>query len=176
MSNFPFIPIIVFKFSLIFFKRPFDGFFYKCLAFFFLILTFTDCASSSVYTSSPPSFTWPVKTKKVTQKFKTFKKHEGIDLSGSRNTPVYATAAGKVIYAGQRFSGYGKLVIIEHRGDQWASFYAHLNRFKVRAGQSVKSGQLIGLMGNTGRASGVHLHFEIRHNLKPVDPLIFLSQ
>ncbi len=144
----------------------------------FFIPVLIGCGTPSKnFLTSPPLFIWPVKTrgKKVTQKFKVIRKHEGIDISGSKNTPVYAAANGRVIYTGQRFSGYGKLIIIEHQGDKWASFYAHLNKFKVREGQKVKAGQLIGLMGNTGRSSGIHLHFEIRHNLKPVNPLPLLN-
>lgn len=141
-----------------------------------LILLLTGCGTSP--SVSPPLFRWPVKIKgkKVTQRFKTSKKHDGIDISGRKNTPVYAAARGRVIYTGQGFRGYGKLIIIEHQGDRWASFYAHLNKFKVHEGQKVQTGELIGFMGNTGRSSGNHLHFEIRHNLKPVNPLPLLPQ
>ncbi len=158
-------------------------FFYLFISFFTgcVFIPLTGCSGVPVVYKrssdiSPPLFTWPVKIKQkgITQKFRPSKKHEGIDISGSRNTPVYATAGGKVIYTGQGFSGYGKLIIIEHQRDVWASFYAHLNKFKVREGQKVRAGQLIGLMGNTGRASGTHLHFEIRYNLKPVNPLPLL--
>lgn len=119
---------------------------------------------------------WPVKKGTLTQKFKSYsKKHDGIDISAGMNTPVYSAEAGRVIYAGRDFSGYGNLIVIEHAGSAWASFYGHLNKFRVSEGESVSQGELIGLMGNTGRASGVHLHFEIRRNLKPVNPLDYLS-
>lgn len=119
---------------------------------------------------------WPVRGGKISQKFKNGrKKHDGIDITGKKNTPILAAESGKVIYAGKGFTGYGKLIIIEHRGDTWASFYGHLNGFKVREGQKVYKGQQIGYMGRTGRASGVHLHFEIRYNLRPVNPLNFLN-
>ena len=142
-----------------------------CFASFALI----GCASSPTQFSGTPHFAWPVRGGRISQHFKnSSRKHDGLDISARKNTAIYASAPGKVIYAGNGFSGYGKLIIIEHQGDQWASFYAHLNGFKVREGQWVNQGDLIGLMGRTGRATGVHLHFEIRYNLRPVNPLNFL--
>lgn len=132
------------------------------------------CASSHKTTGSV-EFSWPVKRATLTRSFKSkSKRHDGVDLAAPKNTPVYAAEGGRVLYVGREFSGYGKLVIIEHRGDRWASFYGHLNRFQVSEGDYVKRGQLIGRVGKTGRASGYHLHFEIRHNLKPVNPLPLL--
>lgn len=141
-----------------------------------LTLLISGCSSSGGMISGAPYFAWPVKKGRITQKFKSrSRKHDGIDISGRKNTAILAAESGKVIYAGNGFNGYGKLVIIEHRGDTWASFYGHLNGFKVRQGQRVYKGQQIGLMGKTGRASGVHLHFEIRYNLRPVNPLNLLG-
>jgi murein DD-endopeptidase MepM/ murein hydrolase activator NlpD len=141
-----------------------------------LFLLCVGCAGGPTTLSGAPSFAWPVKNGKLTQTFKNHpRKHDGIDIGGQRNTRIYAAEAGRVIYTGHDFNGYGKLIIIEHAGDTWASFYAHLNGFKVREGQRVFKGQLIGLMGRTGRATGVHLHFEIRHRLRPVNPLVFLG-
>ncbi len=134
------------------------------------------CSSAPSAISGAPYFAWPVKDGRVTQTFKGGRhKHDGVDIAGKKNTIIYAAESGKVIYTGRDFNGYGKLVIIEHKGDTWASFYAHLNRFKVREGQRVFKGQPIGLMGRTGRATGVHLHFEIRYNLRPIDPLNLLG-
>jgi murein DD-endopeptidase MepM/ murein hydrolase activator NlpD len=144
-----------------------------------LVFLINGCSSRPNYSTgtSAPYFSWPVKKGTLTQKFKkNVGRHQGIDISSSKNTQILAAESGKVIYAGEDFSGYGNLVIIEHRGDTWASFYAHLNGFRVREGQYVAKGQAIGLMGRTGRATGVHLHFEIRYNLKPVNPLEFLSK
>lgn len=149
---------------------------------FFLALSFLYlCSCSSTgkkqYITGSPYFMWPVKKGTLTQKFKKrSKKHEGIDIAARKNTPIYASESGKVLYAGREFNGYGKLIIIEHKGDTWASFYAHLNSFNVGEGQYVRKGQVIGVMGRTGRATGVHLHFEIRHNLRAVDPLDYLSR
>ena len=137
------------------------------------------CASSHqpIPDGAEPHLDWPVQKARLTQKSKKgHKKHQGIDLAAKTNTPIYAAERGKVIYTGRDFSGYGKLVIIEHQGDRWASFYAHLNAFSVREGQYVRKGQRIGLMGRTGRATGTHLHFEIRYKRKPIDPLRVLPK
>ena len=140
-------------------------------------LFLSSCASTPAPIYGSPQFNWPVRKGRITQGFKKGSgKHQGLDIAGARNTPIYAAAQGRVLYVGQGFTGYGKLIIIEHDGDRWASFYAHLNDFKVREGSFVKKGQLIGLMGRTGRASGVHLHFEIRHNLRPIDPRPFMAR
>lgn len=148
---------------------------------FVLILLFliTGCATSQTYQSisASPSFHWPVKKGKLTQKFKSgSRKHQGIDIGAWNNASIYAAEDGLVIYAGRDFTGYGNLIIIEHGNDTWASFYAHLNSFKVREGSRVQKGELIGLMGKTGRATGVHLHFEIRYKRTPIDPLLYLPQ
>lgn len=99
--------------------------------------------------------------------------HQGIDLAAPRGTPVLASHDGYVEYAGKDFSGYGKLVII-NSGAGWATFYAHLNRIRVTEKSRIRRGQRIGDMGATGRATGVHLHFELRYNERPVDPLDYL--
>ena len=141
----------------------------------FIFLTACSSAPTGPITGSP-YFMWPVKKGRITQKFKArSSKHDGIDIAGKKNSPVYAAEGGRVLYAGHDFTGYGNLIIIEHSGDTWASFYGHLNGFKVSEGDRVGRGQQIGLMGRTGRATGVHLHFEVRHNLRPVDPLRLLD-
>ncbi len=108
----------------------------------------------------------------LTQKFKPPKnpRHRGVDLAGKSGQPIYAARAGTVVYAGQKFQGYGKMLLVEH-DPSWTTLYSHLSQFKVRSGDTVKQGQIIGLMGRTGRASGVHLHFEVYYNKIPQDPL-----
>lgn len=97
------------------------------------------------------------------------RKHNGVDLAAPKRTPVYATADGVVKFSG-RNGGYGKFVRIKHDfGYQTA--YGHLYVSKVRRGQKVKKGDLIGLVGNSGRSTGYHLHYEIKHNGTFVDPL-----
>jgi len=98
--------------------------------------------------------------------------HTGIDLAVPEGTEVHAAAAGKVSFAGER-GGYGLLVVVEH-GDGFSTYYAHLSRILVEAGQFVEQGQVIALSGNTGISTGPHLHFEIRRHGKPVDPLPWL--
>jgi murein DD-endopeptidase MepM/ murein hydrolase activator NlpD len=96
-------------------------------------------------------------------------KHLGIDIAAPLGTPIFSAASGRVIYQGRRFSGYGKMILIAH-DKRISTLYSHLNKIFVKAGQSVKGGQLIGAMGRTGRATGVHLHFELMEAKIPVDP------
>lgn len=98
--------------------------------------------------------------------------HTGIDMRGDTGDPVRATAAGTVTVAGNN-GGYGKMVEIEH-GGELATRYGHLSAIEVQAGQTVRSGQVIGRIGSTGRSTGPHLHYETRINGDPVDPAKFL--
>lgn len=99
--------------------------------------------------------------------------HNGSDFAGALGTPIYATADGTVIHAG-RSSGYGKLIKIQHEfGIQ--TYYAHLSKIRVKKGQRVSQGDRIGDMGNTGRSTGVHLHYEVRIGGKPVNPMSFIK-
>lgn len=102
--------------------------------------------------------------------------HYGIDISNMTGTPIRATAAGKVVFAGVN-GGYGKMVKIEH-ADSYLSIYGHLDHIQVKPGESVMRGDRIGTMGNTGRSSGSHLHYEVRHQDEPLNPypLIYLSE
>ncbi len=98
--------------------------------------------------------------------------NKGIDISGTKNAPVLASAPGKVVYSGAGLRGYGRLVIIKHN-NTWLSAYAHNEKILVSEGQEVKKGQQIAEMGASD-ADQVKLHFEIRKQGKPVDPLKFL--
>ncbi|OAQ20563.1 M23 family metallopeptidase [Thermosulfurimonas dismutans] len=98
--------------------------------------------------------------------------HTGIDIVSYPGTPIRATADGKVIYAGNH-SGYGKVVVIRH-GFGYSTLYGHLKKIKVRAGQKVKRGQVIGYLGNTGRSTGPHLHYEIRRYGRYLNPSKYL--
>ncbi len=99
--------------------------------------------------------------------------HPGLDFKGPVGAPVYAAAAGRVIAAGPR-SGYGNCVDIDH-GNGMVTRYAHLSAFSTRPGATVKTGTAIGAIGNTGRSTGPHLHFEVRINDQPVNPRPFLE-
>jgi len=100
--------------------------------------------------------------------------HPGIDLGGVAGDSIIATAAGKVIYITETHPIYGKLIIIKHKYE-FSTYYAHLKSIRVKLGQTVKRGDIVGLMGNTGKCNGVHLHYEIRAAGVPIDPLTFLS-
>ena len=94
--------------------------------------------------------------------------HEGIDLSAPAGTRVVATAGGIVMTA-ERWGDFGRVVVIDH-GAGWQTRYAHLKRIKVKKGRAVSRGQVIGTVGKSGNATGNHLHYEIRHHGRPVDP------
>ena len=95
--------------------------------------------------------------------------HSGVDLAAPNGTPVSAPAAGVVTFANWG-GGYGLLVAVDH-GNGVQTRFAHLSRLMVSAGQRVTRGQLLGLVGSTGRSTGAHLHYELRHNGRAVDPL-----
>ena len=100
--------------------------------------------------------------------------HAGIDLAGPYGTPIYATADGTVERAGWNSGGYGNLIEVDH-GRGIETRYGHLSRILIRAGTQVKRGQLIGYMGSTGRSTGSHLHYEVRIDGKPVNPIPFMK-
>lgn len=102
--------------------------------------------------------------------YKVRKLHSGIDFAASIGTPIYATADGKVTTVEVKFSGYGKLVEIDH-GFGYRTRYAHMHEFAVRKGQQVRRGDLIGYVGNTGLSTAPHLHYEVLINGKQVDPV-----
>ncbi len=99
--------------------------------------------------------------------------HPGIDISANYGVPVTVPASGRVIFAG-RDPGYGGLVIIDH-GGSLDTLYGHLSALYVREGQRVSRGQALGAVGATGRATGAHLHYEVRVNGTPVDPRRYLA-
>lgn len=101
------------------------------------------------------------------------KMHAGVDISGPIGTPVYATADG-VVGRAERSGGYGNLVELEH-GKGIQTRYGHLSRVLVVAGDQVRRGQLIALMGSTGRSTGSHLHYEVRMDGHAVNPTPFLQ-
>jgi len=100
--------------------------------------------------------------------------HEGIDLPAPTGTPVLAVADGEVVYAGDGIRGYGNLVVLQHPGDL-LTVYAHNSQLFVSQGQRVRAGDRIALVGQTGRATGPHLHFEVRQGQIPRDPMPYLT-
>ncbi len=100
--------------------------------------------------------------------------HQGIDFSGRAGSAILAAADGIVTFAGEK-GDYGRAIEINH-GDDCFTRYAHSKLIFVKQGDVVKKGQVIALMGNTGRATGTHLHFEVYKHGRPVDPYIYLAQ
>ena len=98
--------------------------------------------------------------------------HEGLDIAGAGGTPIGAAAGGTVISAGWS-GGYGNLVVVDH-GNGLSTAYGHMSSIAVASGQSVAQGTVLGGMGTTGSSTGVHLHFEVRVNGSPTDPLGYL--
>ena len=132
-------------------------------------------ASSDGPTATPSSagLIWPVPGS-VTSPFgwRWGRMHQGIDIGVGYGTPIRAAASGTVIYCGWE-GGYGNLVAIDH-GGSLATAYAHQSSIAVACGQQVSQGQVIGYVGSTGHSFGPHLHFEVRINGNPVDPLGYL--
>ncbi|MBI3599116.1 MAG: M23 family metallopeptidase [Nitrospinae bacterium] len=119
-------------------------------------------------------FIWPLKGKLTSGfGFRSKRKHDGIDIAAPKGTNIFAAADGKVIFSGWGPTGYGKLVIVKH-SNKYVTVYAHNYKNFTENGQTVKKGEKIALVGDTGRATGPHLHFELRVNRIPVDPLPFL--
>jgi murein DD-endopeptidase MepM/ murein hydrolase activator NlpD len=99
--------------------------------------------------------------------------HRGVDIAAPAGAPISAAANGRVVFSGWA-AGYGNLVEIDH-GDGWVTRYGHNSTNLVAAGDIVAAGQQIASVGQTGRATGDHLHFEVRHDGKPISPKVFLG-
>jgi murein DD-endopeptidase MepM/ murein hydrolase activator NlpD len=104
--------------------------------------------------------------------YKTTKFHAGMDFTAPTGTPIYATGDGKVVRADAEASGYGNHVRIDH-GYGYVTLYAHMSEIDVKIGQTVKRGDVIGYVGNTGKSVGPHLHYEVRKNDIPINPINF---
>ncbi len=102
--------------------------------------------------------------------YKVTKYHEGMDFAAAPGTNIYASGDGTVVDVENNYWGYGKIITIDH-GYGYKTRYAHLSKFAVKEGQKVKRGQLIGHVGNTGKSTGSHLHYEVMKNNVNVDPI-----
>ena len=121
------------------------------------------------------SYMWPVKGK-IISKFGLLAKglrNDGINISADIGNPVLAIESGKIVYAGNEIQAFGNLILIKHYNDK-TSAYAHLDKINVKKGESVNKGQIIALVGNSGKVSIPQLHFEIRDKDGPLDPLKYL--
>ncbi|MBI4386702.1 MAG: M23 family metallopeptidase [Elusimicrobia bacterium] len=114
---------------------------------------------------------WPLRAGIVSSEFKRRwgRRHEGIDIAADRGVPVLASAGGQVLYAGKGLKGYGNVVIVRH-DQRTTTLYAHNDRLLVRSGERVSAGQIIAMLGSSGRSTGPHVHFEIRRGGRPVNP------
>jgi murein DD-endopeptidase MepM/ murein hydrolase activator NlpD len=99
--------------------------------------------------------------------------HKGVDISAPAGTTVRATADGVVTFAGWS-SGYGRLIVVDHGGGL-ETYYAHLSKYDVQTGQEVRRGDVVGLVGSTGRVTAPHLHYEVRLGGAPVNPYHYLA-
>jgi murein DD-endopeptidase MepM/ murein hydrolase activator NlpD len=129
-----------------------------------------DCGAAA--RSAGLAFEWPV-LGRLSSPFgveRGRRRHDGVDLLADRGTPVYAAEAGEVAYSGDGLGAYGRVIVVEHAGD-WATVYAHNDRNLVAKGDFVERGDPIARVGRTGNATAPHLHFEVRRDNRPRDPL-----
>jgi len=120
---------------------------------------------------------WPVRGGTLTSRFGTRngKNHHGIDIGARRGTPIRAAGGGTVKFSGWGPTGYGLMIIIKHPGNL-TTVYAHNSRNLVKEGSEVKRGQMIARVGKTGRASGPHVHFEVRNDAHAKNPFLYLKK
>jgi lipoprotein NlpD len=119
-------------------------------------------------------FVWPV-AGKISSRFgwRNGRHHEGIDIPANKGTPIRASEAGRVVHAGGGLGAYGMVVILKHAG-RYQTIYAHNRRNRVSKGDFVEKGEVIAEVGTSGNASGPHVHFEVRRDRRPLDPLSYL--
>ncbi len=120
---------------------------------------------------SPAPFIWPVESRRIVQY--AHAGHQAIDIALPAGSPVYATAGGKIEFAGWNQYGYGNLVVVDH-GNGWRTLYAHNSAFQVKTGDAVVQGEVIALSGSTGNSTMPHVHLEMMLNLGAVNPCLYL--
>jgi len=120
------------------------------------------------------AFAWPI-SGRLSSRFgwRHGRQHDGIDIPAKPGTEIRAAEAGRVVHSGRGLGAYGNVVIVKHAG-RYSTVYAHNRRNRVRKGEFVEKGQVIAEVGKTGNASGPHLHFEVRRDRLPQDPLLYL--
>jgi len=125
--------------------------------------------------SNKTDYLWPVKGK-ILSKYGLLAKglrNDGINISANKGDPVFASKDGKVVYAGNEIQAFGNLILIKHY-DNKTTAYAHLDKIKVKKGQTVKKGEVIAALGSSGKVSKPQLHFELRDSNGPLNPLKYL--
>ncbi|MDC3023918.1 peptidoglycan DD-metalloendopeptidase family protein, partial [Alphaproteobacteria bacterium] len=120
-------------------------------------------------------FKWPIKGKIIATYGvkKSGRRNDGINIKAPVGSPVRAARAGKVIYRGNELPAWGNLILVKH-DNGWTTAYAHLENFFVNVGTKLKTGDIIASVGNSGNVDNYQLHFQVRKNSKPLDPLKFL--
>lgn len=124
------------------------------------------------------NFAWPVPaSNRISSEYghRWGRKHEGIDIPAKIGTKIIAANDGVVVYSGNEYTGYGNLIIIGHR-DGTFTIYGHNHRNLVGPNQLVRKGEVIGYVGNTGRSTGPHLHFEVRRDGVPLNPNRYVAR
>lgn len=126
---------------------------------------------------SSGEFAWPVPaSKRVSSPFgsRWGRHHDGIDIAAREGASIVAASDGVVVYSGSQIGGYGNITVLAHR-DGFFTVYAHAQKNYTKKGERVHRGQVIAKVGQTGRSTGPHLHFEIRHDSKPINPKSFYA-
>ena len=136
--------------------------------------TASPAPSSGTPVAGPVTWRWPASGSVVERFSNASSGRKGIAISGRHNSPVVAAADGRVVYRGSGLTGYGNLLIIKH-SERWLSAYAHNDKMLVKEGDTVKAGQQVATMGSSGTFR-TQLHFEIRKDGKPVDPMQYLPK
>ncbi len=135
--------------------------------------------AKKLFSKQALTWRWPTKGRRILRTYSSKNPaRQGLDIAGKEGGPIYAAAMGRVVYVGGGLARYGKLIIVKHN-DKFLSAYAHNHKLHVKEGDIVKVGQHIADMGSTGKYNDkkhAKLHFEIRRNGKPVDPMRFLPR
>lgn len=150
---------------------------FRLLIQLLLLCVLASCSHTKGVVAGSRDGCYPLPGAKVISPYKNNRgshRHTGVDLKTKANDPIYAVGDG-VVTMSKNYSGYGKCIIIKH-ADGTETLYAHNSKNYVKEGEKVKSGQKIALTGRTGRATTDHLHFEVRKNGKPVNPMPLLEK
>ena len=150
---------------------------FRLLTQLLLLCVLASCSHTKGVVAGSRDGCYPLPGAKVISPYKNNRgshRHTGVDLKTKANDPIYAVGDG-VVTMSKNYSGYGKCIIIKH-ADGTETLYAHNSKNYVKEGEKVKSGQQIALTGRTGRATTEHLHFEVRKNGKPVNPMPLLEK
>ncbi len=134
-------------------------------------------AKTTPRVSANSGFIWPVKGGILTSRYgkRNGRMHEGIDIGAKTGTPILSASAGTVMFSGPGPTGYGLMVIVKH-SENLMTVYSHNSKNYVHKNMKIKRGQMVAAVGSTGRSTGPHLHFEVRNDTKPIDPLHYLPK